>query len=183
MLVPNPNRFSGTFLSKYIHRKRPAPSTLRILLCKAATASSICDARLHISGGEGRTDSGLAPLESRSSLWGGGASASRFSSTFLSKDIHRKRPAPGCTSVKTPYPNPNPNLCWCATFFSLLFLDPINIYFFNCFWNILTQSGPRRAVMLFRPSPFVLVVYWAVSTPTSVCSVQFFLKCVHTARL
>ena len=37
--------------------------------------------------------------------------------------------------------------------------------------------------MLFRPSPFVLVVYWAVSTPTSVCSVQFFLKCVHTARL
>ena len=39
----------------------------------------------------------------------GGASASRFSGTFLSKDIHRKRPAPGCTSVKTPYPNPNPN--------------------------------------------------------------------------
>ena len=27
---------------------------------------------VHISGGEGRTDSGLAPLEGRSSLWGGG---------------------------------------------------------------------------------------------------------------
>ena len=65
------SRFSGTFLSKDIHRKRPAPSTLSILLCKAATASSICGARLHISGGKGRTDSGSAPLESRSSLLGG----------------------------------------------------------------------------------------------------------------
>ena len=65
------SRFAGTFLSKDIHRKRPAPSTLSILLCKAATASSICGARLHISGGKGRTDSGSAPLESRSSLSGG----------------------------------------------------------------------------------------------------------------
>ena len=65
------SRFAGTFLSKDIHRKRPAPSTLSILLCKAATASSICGARLHISGGKGRTDSGSAPLESRSSLLGG----------------------------------------------------------------------------------------------------------------
>ena len=50
-------------------------------------------------------------------FWGG-ASASRFSGTFLSKDIHRKRPAPGCTSVKTPYPMARGyglQHMWCST--------------------------------------------------------------------
>jgi hypothetical protein len=50
--------------------------------------------------------------------FGGGASASRFSSTLLSKDIHRKRSAPRCTSVKTPYPRQlgySQQHMWCPT--------------------------------------------------------------------
>ena len=153
MLVPNPNRFSSTFLSKYIHRAHLGFCCAKPLRPAAYVMPDSTSRRVKVARTRAWHRWKAAPP------FGGGASASRFSSTFLSKDIHRKRPAPGCTSVKTPYPNPNPNLCWCATFFSLLFLDPINIYFFNGFWNILTQSGPRREVSC---SDLLLLSWWSI---------------------
>ena len=105
------SRFSGTFLSKDIHRKRPAPSTLSILLCKAATASSICGARLHISGGKGRTDSGSAPLESRSSLSGG-----RVCLPFLwHLPVKRYSPKTSCTELSIFLARYGQQHMWCST--------------------------------------------------------------------
>ena len=130
MLVPNPNRFSSTFLSKYIHRAHLGFCCAKPLRPAAYVMPDSTSRGVTVARTRAWHRWKAAPP------FGGSASASRFSSTFLSKDIHRKRPAPGCTSVKTPYPNPNPNLCWCATFFSLLFLDPINIYFLEYTYSI-----------------------------------------------